>query len=111
MDAATMVERLRDIPVNSTLFVSYLAGRKASPQAVREAARSRSEGIAPRHFTGRFVSLTFTQKWKEPVLTVWVEERDSAGAPNGRGAYRAFNPCLGRLVHLEVLERATQQAQ
>jgi len=97
-----MVAALKDVPLNSTVFVSYLAGRRPGPQARQEAARSVSEGINPRHFTGKFRGIYFTQKWKEPVLTLWVEERDSDGK---RGAFRAFNPQLGRMLTLEVVER------
>lgn len=60
------------------------------------------------------MSLTFTKKFNEPVLTMWVEERDSTNKDSGqvvRGAYRAFNPCLGKLIHLSVLERAQPKAQ
>jgi hypothetical protein len=110
INATQMVEKLKDVPLDSIVFVSYLAGRRPSPQAIREAARSRDEGIAPRHFTGHFRGITYTQKWKQPILTVWVEERDS-GTNMTQGAYRAFNPSLGRLLTLEVLKKAAPQAQ
>lgn len=114
MDATQLVQRMKDVPVDSILFVSYLAGRRPTPRAYQEASRSIAEGIAPRHFTGRFVSLTFTKRFQEPVLTLWVEERDSTNKDSGqvvRGAYRAFNPCLGKLLTLSVVERAQPKAQ
>jgi len=104
MNGKQMVEKLKDVPVDSIVFVSYLAGRRPTAQAIREASRSAAEGIAPRHFTGRFKGITYTKKWNEPILTVWVEERDS-GSQMTQGAYRAFNPALGKLLHLEVLQQ------
>ncbi len=100
IDANEMVLKMVDVPVDSIVFVSYLAGRPASPRAAQEAARALAEGVNPRHFTGRFKGVSFTKKG-DPVMTLWVEERDSASGP---GAYRAFNPCLGKLLALEVLQ-------
>lgn len=105
MNGNQMVEVLKDVPLDSIVFVSYLAGRRPTDRAIREASRSLAEGIAPRHFTGKFRGIYYTQKWKEPILTVWVEERDS-GNPMSQGAYRAFNPALGRLITLEVVQVA-----
>lgn len=101
MNTVQMIEKLMGVPVGSTVFVSYLAGRRPTEQAKREAQRSIAEGIAPRHFTGRYESVRRTKKG-EMVLTLWVEERDS-GDPMRRGAYRTFNPSLGTLLTLEVL--------
>jgi hypothetical protein len=104
LNSTEMVLKMVDVPVDSVVFVSYVAGRPSSPQAALESARSRAEGINPRHFTGRFKGISFTKKANEPVMTLWVEERDSQGG-SVRGAYRAFNPALGTLLALEVLEK------
>lgn len=100
-----MFERLKDIPEGSVLFVSYIAGRPPCPQALRECARADREGIAPRHFTGHLASLWVNRRG-EHGITMWVEERDSAdGKP---GAYRRFNPSLGKLFTLEVIDCVNQ---
>lgn len=107
LTAIDVVRVLKDVPLESILFVSYLAGRQPTPQAIKEAQRSSFEGIASRHYTGALKALTTTQKG-ETVVTLWVEERDSPRGSGGlqRGAYRAFNPSLGRMLVLEVLELA-----
>lgn len=104
LDSLRILTTLKE---DSILFVSYLAGRPPKPQAIKEARRAvDQEGIAPRHFTGKFVRAWVTKK-NELAFTVWVEERDHPS--NGRlvpGAYRTFNPSLGQLLALDVLERA-----
>jgi hypothetical protein len=100
-----MVKRLKDVAEDSIVFVSYLAGRRPSTQALRECSRAGEEGISPRHFTGHFKKVWVTKRG-EPVLSVWVEERDSKGR---QGAFRTFNPSLGKLLSLEVLAPPAQQ--
>jgi hypothetical protein len=100
---AELLEHLKDMPEGTKLFVSYTAGRPPSPQALRESARNAQEGIAPRYFTGTLKSVWVTKR-REPVLTMWVEERDS-GPHLTPGAYRTFNPALGKLRILTVLEK------
>jgi len=103
-----LLTHLQDMPEGTKLFVSYTAGRQPGPQALRESARSAQEGIAPRHFTGTLKRVWVTKR-REPVLTMWVEERDS-GAGLTPGAYRTFNPALGKLRILVVLEKAQAPA-
>lgn len=99
-----MVKRLKDVAEDSIVFVSYIAGRRPSTQALRECSRASDEGIAMRHFTGHFKKVWVTKRG-EPVLSVWVEERDSANG-SVKGAFRTFNPALGKLLSLEVLQKA-----
>jgi hypothetical protein len=103
-----MVAALKDVPKGSTIFVSYIPGRPAAAQALREGERATAEGVSPRHFTGRLDRVWQTKRYREWCFTLWVEERDSTHR-NGtmtRGAFRAFNPSLGRLLTLEVIQRA-----
>jgi hypothetical protein len=110
MDRLNILDSLRvllTLKEDTILFVSYIPGRKPTPRAYAEARRSvDDEGIAPRHFTGKFKGARVTKK-NEIVFTLWVEERDHT--ENGRlvpGAYRAFNPSLGTLLALDVLQKA-----
>ena len=107
MDANTAYDTLKDLPLESIVFVSYIPGRRPSAQAIREGERSIAEGVSPRHFTGAFKGVSKTKR-NEVVFTLWVEERDSIGRDGTKtqGAYRAFNPTLGRLLTLEVVQRA-----
>ena len=104
LTGSEMYAHLKDMPEGTKLFVSYTAGRPPSTQALRESARAGEEGIAKRYFTGTLKSVWLTKRFQEPVLTMWVEERDSG--PNlTPGAYRTFNPRLGKLRVLVVLEQ------
>jgi|SRR5579885_586651 len=113
VNTAKMLEVLKDVPPGSIVFVSYTAGRQGSPKAAQEAARAVEEGLALRHFTGKLEGVH--QKLKRPnewYFTLWVEERDSIkDGQVTQGNFRAFNPSLGRLHHIEVIERAAPQAQ
>ena len=99
LNATAMSAILSDVLLGSTLFVSYEAGRPASEKAVDEACRAKSEGLSMLHHVGTFVSLK-TSKKGDLILTVWSETRGE------KGAYRAFNPNLGNLRSLHVIEHA-----
>ncbi len=106
-----MLETLKDVPAGSIVFVSYTAGRRPCPQALRECARAVDEGLALRHFTGKLEGV-HKAKNGQYYFTVWVEERDSAKDGSlTPGNFRAFNPSLGTLHTLEVIEKAAPQAQ
>lgn len=106
MDSTSMLEKLKDVPPGSFLFVSYVAGRTARPHALREANRAIRTGINPRHFTGVLTSV-WTTKSGAPVVTLWVNERDTEkDGTVTQGAYRTFNPALGTLMTLEVIDVA-----
>lgn len=108
-----MLEVLKDVPPGSVVFVSYTAGRRGSPQAAQEAARAVEEGLSLRHFTGKLEGVhKHTTKRGQWYFTLWVEERDSIkNGQKTQGNFRAFNPSLGTLHHIEVIERAAPQAQ
>ncbi len=98
--ATQMVQAMKDVTLDSIVFVGYEAGRPASPQAVKETSIAREQGFNLTHYTGHFKGIRVTKKG-EHVMTVWVYER-----ANGTGAYRAFNPSLGTLRTLEVIQLA-----
>jgi len=102
--ALQMVQKMKDVPLNSVVFVGYLAGRPAGPQGIKEASKAREQGINLTHYTGQFRGIRVTRK-REVIMTVWVQERGEAGA------YRAFNPALGTLRTLEVIQLAAPETQ
>jgi hypothetical protein len=111
INTTKMVEILKDVPVGSKIFVSYNAGRRPGPKAAQECARAEEEGINLRHFTGKLEGVHVTKKGQH-YFTLWVEERDSIkDGVKSQGNFRAFNPALGALHTLEVLEVAAPQAQ
>lgn len=110
LNATQVMKVLENLPLNSVVFVSYIAGRKPHAKAYQEGERAvEDEGISPRHFTGTFQGVRLAGKHKEPVFTLWVEERDSVHRDGKKtpGAFRAFNPSLGKVLTLEVVSRAS----
>ena len=107
-----MLEVLKDVPPGSIIFVSYSAGRSGSTQAALESARAVEEGINLRHYTGKLEGVHKHVKRDQWYFTLWVEERDSVkDGQKTQGNFRAFNPALGTLHHIEVIERAAPQVQ
>lgn len=106
MNEAEMLEKLAGCGRGTRVFLSYIAGRvNLHPNAQAERERAEDEGLNLRHYTGTLESLRDTSKGQK-LLTLWVEERDSH-TPEGAlvpGNYRAFNPNLGRMLTLEVLD-------
>ena len=101
MTEKEMLEKLEGVPEGSTLFVSYLAGRPPTARAIREAERSRREGIARRHSVGKLERVWVTKKG-EAVLTVLCENRDDERRGT-RDGYRTYNPSLGQLLSVELV--------
>ena len=102
IDSNQMVERLQNVTLGALVFISYSAGRKPTPRAVREAQKARVEGYPFRWFVGRLVSKRTTQKGA-PVITVYSTTRYNEDKPSADGHYRTFNPAIGTLHSLEVL--------
>lgn len=103
MDEREMLEKLNGVPEGATLFVSYLAGRKPTARAFREAERARREGLSMRHFVGTLTGVWRTKKG-EAVMTVLCDTRDDERRGTEDG-YRTFNPNLGQLLSVEVISR------
>jgi hypothetical protein len=104
MTTKQMVAKLRGVGHGSILFVSYEAGRSPTERAKLEAGHAARVGCNRRHFVGSFEGLTVTQTG-ETVLTIKAYNRDKVtGRGMVEGAYRTFNPNLGRLLSLEVIE-------
>lgn len=102
LSATDMVRKLEGVPEGATVFVSYLAGREPTPRAVRESERARREGYAPRHFFGK-LHRVWTSKKGDPILTVLCDNRDDERTGSREG-YRSFNPNLGTMLMVEVLQ-------
>jgi hypothetical protein len=101
--AETMVEMLKDVEPGAVLFVSYRAGRAPKPRAVREAMKAEHEGYVKRWFLGRLES-KWTTKAGDPVITVLTTTRYNEDKPEADGHYRTFNPRLGNILALEVVQ-------
>lgn len=104
INAMQMTEMMKDVPLDSIVFVAYEAGRPATATGIAEASKAREEGFNLTHYTGQFKGIRTTKKG-DHVMTVWVQERGE------NGAYRAFNPTLGTLRTLEVIELAAPETQ
>lgn len=102
LNEVNAMKALVGVPEGALLFVSYVAGREPTDRAVREAERSRREGIARRHFVGKLASQRVTKKG-EYVFTVLCDNRDDERRGT-RDGYRTFNPSLGNLLTVEVVQ-------
>ena len=92
-------------PEGTLLLCSYRVGRAPTEKAIREAERANRMGLARRHFVGKLIRM-WTSKKGDLILTILTEERDKT-LPDGTlvpPAFRSFNPALGELLHLEILE-------
>lgn len=99
-----MMELLKDCGRGTLLFISYKAAREPSERALLESERAVQEGMARRHFVGTLESLWLSRKG-EPILTILAYNRDRV--VEGRlveGAYRSFNPAIGELHALSIIE-------
>jgi len=106
MNEAQMAAALRGVPLGSLLFVSYEAGRPPTPRAVREAERH-TRIMSRRHFVGTLEGVWMTRDG-QTVLTLFAYNRDrEIGSGMVEGGYRTFNPSVGNLLSVEVIERAS----
>lgn len=105
MTEREMIEALAECGRGSLLFVSYKAGRSPTDRALTEAERATvQEGMSRRHYVGTLESLWVTRKG-ETVLTLMAYNRDRVvDGQLVEGGYRTFNPQLGELYSLEVIE-------
>lgn len=105
LTTSQMEEILKDCGRGSLLFVSYKAGKPPTDRALLESERAvHVEGMSKRHFVGTFESLWVTRKGAT-VLTIMAFNRDKmTGDGLVEGGYRTFNPELGELLTLEVIE-------
>jgi hypothetical protein len=90
----------------SLVFISYLAGRPPTEKAQIEAQRASKEGLARRHALGH-LSEVWTTKEGDRVVRIFAQTRDTL-QKNGLltlGAWRTYNPSLGRLLSLEVIHK------
>jgi hypothetical protein len=98
-----MVAKLQGVQPGAKVFVSYLAGRKPTARALVEAQKAENEGYAKRWFAGTLESVWTTQKG-EPVFRVFSHTRYNVDNLEAEGHYRTFNPALGTLLTLEVVQ-------
>ena len=96
--------RLEGRPKGTRVFVSYVAGRAPTERALRESESSSDAGENRRHFVGSLESL-WQAKNGDTIVTVQAFNRDTE-SPDGLkpGGFRSFNPNLGKLLALDVLD-------
>ena len=102
MTAQQMVAKLSGVEKGQRVFVSYIAGRRPTARAEREAAKADDEGYCKRWFEGSFESVWITKKG-HPVMTVLSTTRYNDEDPTAEAHYRTFNPVVGQLLSLEIL--------
>ncbi len=105
LTANQMVQKLRDCGRGSLLFISYKAGALPTDRQLLESERAvHEEGCARRHYVGTLESLWTTRRGQK-VLTITAFNRDRLSDEGLReGGFRTFNPEVGDLLSLEVIE-------
>ena len=103
LTAQDMLSKLNGVPEGTQVFVSYLAGRKPTDRAIREARKADEIGIPRRWFQGRLEKVWITKKG-EHVMTVLSMTRYNEDQPGADAHFRTFNPALGTLLTLEVVQ-------
>lgn len=95
---------IAEAAVGALIFVSYVAGRKATERAIDEARPHTEDPTRVRRYLfGRLTSV-WQNKKGEWCLTLFAENRDTIKAGvRYEGGYRTINPSLGRLVVLDVI--------
>jgi hypothetical protein len=106
LTTSQMVNKLRDCGRGSLLFVSYKAGEPPTDRQMLESERAvHEEGCNRRHYVGTLEALWTTRRGQK-VLTIMAYNRDKlTGEKLHEGGYRTFNPEVGELLSLEVIER------
>ena len=104
LDQTDLLDALASVPLGSVLFVSYVAGREPTERARVEAAGE----VPRRYFTGVLHNIWCTKKG-EWVLTMWTWNRKTRQKDGTfvEGAYRTFNPSLGKLIVVDVIRPAS----
>lgn len=107
LDAVKMLEALKGVAAGSAISVSYVAGRQPTDRAVREAERHVTNPTRSRHrYVGSFVGTRVTRRG-DIIMTIFADNRDTERNGSLRpGGYRTFNPNLGTLLSVEVLDEA-----
>ncbi len=102
LTASDMVQKLQNVQPGQVVFVSYEAGRRPTSRAVEEAKRAEREGYVRRWFCGRLERQWIT-KSGQPVFCIFSHTRDNIDDLSADGHYRTFNPNVGTLHALEIL--------
>jgi hypothetical protein len=104
LDQNDLLDAIVSVPLGSVLFVSYVAGREPTARAIVEAAGE----LPRRYFTGVLHKVRRTKKG-EWILTMWAWNRKTLQKDGTlvEGAYRTFNPVLGKLIIVDVIRPAS----
>ena len=93
--------------VGATIFVSYVAGRRATERAVEEARPHTEDPARPRRYLFGEITSVWQNRKGEWCLTLFAENRDTIrGGVRFKGGHRTINPSLGKLIVLDVIRPA-----
>jgi hypothetical protein len=108
MTPEQMDATLKNVPPGSLLFLSYKAGRPPCDKAILEAHPTTvTEGIPRRYAIGHLCDV-FTTKKGERCVRIFADTRHTLQKDGAlrKGAYRSYNPSLGELMFLAVIQEA-----
>jgi len=104
LNSNDLLDAIVSVPLGSVLFVSYVAGIEPSSRAIVEAA-----GEMPRRYFTGILHKVWRTKRNEWVLTLYAWNRKTLHKDGTLtvGAYRTFNPNVGKLIVLDVIHPAS----
>lgn|SRR5574338_265663 len=97
LNAKDIEALLANANADTIVHIDYLAGRPANDRGRKEYAEAKDWNKAPTEYTGNFAGLK-RNKFGELVLTLFVHNRGTTGC------YRAFNPNLGEVRAIRVVQ-------
>ena len=97
LNAKDIEALLTNANADTIVHIDYLAGKPANAKGQKEYNEAKDWNKAPTEYTGNFVGLK-RNKFGELVLTLFVHNRGTTGA------YRSFNPNLGEVRAIRVVQ-------
>jgi hypothetical protein len=97
LNAKDIEALLANATPDTIIHIDYLAGKPVNAKGKQEFAQARDWNKRPTEYTGNFASLK-KNKFGETVLTLFVHNRGTTGC------YRAFNPNLGEVRAIKVVQ-------
>lgn len=96
LNANDIAALLANATEETIVHVEYLAGRPVTERAKREFEEASDWNKPATSYVGNFAGMK-TNKWGELVVTIFCHNRGEIGA------YRAFNPKVGKVLSLRVV--------
>src|ERR1700693_3736929 len=103
INAAQMVEKLWMIPEGTIIQGYYQAGKESTERAIEEAKKAQHLHVDKQFFHGAYQGIRLN-KQALPFMLIRNRCRYNMDDATAKDHYRAFNPELGKLLSLEIMD-------